>query len=159
MEHFRNIGLIGRMGSVKVVETLRKLKKILFDEDYHLIIEEKTSTLLPGHGMQVCSVKMMGETCDLVIVVGGDGSLLGAAREMAKSNVPLLGVNRGHLGFLTDISPDEMESKLTQVLNGQYIEERRFLLDVLSLVFFLCLYYVLRIVLYLLLLFLLHFFL
>jgi NAD+ kinase len=126
MEQFKNIGLIGRMGSVTVVETLRRLKRILLDDNYHLIIEEKTSTLLPGHGMQVCSVKMMGETCDLVIVVGGDGSLLGAARELAKSNVPLLGVNRGHLGFLTDISPDEMETRVAQVLNGHFIEEHRF---------------------------------
>ncbi|WP_250658715.1 NAD(+) kinase [Alkalimarinus coralli] len=130
MDHFRNIGLIGRMGSVKVVETLRNLKKYLLNEGYHMIVEENTSTLLPGHGLQVSSVKMMGEVCDLVIVVGGDGSLLGAARELAKSNVPLLGVNRGRLGFLTDISPKELEEKVGEVLSGEYIEERRFLLEV-----------------------------
>jgi NAD+ kinase len=130
MDHFRNIGLIGRMGSVKVVETLRSLKKYLLNEGYHMIIEENTSTMLPGHGLQVSSVKMMGEVCDLVIVIGGDGSLLGAARELAKSNVPLLGVNRGRLGFLTDISPSELEEKVGGVLNGEYIEERRFLLEV-----------------------------
>jgi len=130
MDNFRNIGLIGRMGSVKVVETLRRLKKILSEEDCHVIIEEKTSGILPGHGLQVCSIKMMGETCDLVIVVGGDGSLLGAARALAKSNVPVLGVNRGRLGFLTDISPDDMETKVKQVFCGHYLEELRFLLDV-----------------------------
>jgi len=130
MEHFRNIGLIGRLGSVKVIETLRRLKKFLLAGGYHLILEENAATLIPGHGLQVCSVKMMREACDLVIVVGGDGSLLGAARDLAKSNVPLLGVNRGSLGFLTDISPDELEAKMTDVLNGEFIEERRFLLDV-----------------------------
>lgn len=130
MEHFRNIGLIGRMGSVQVVETLRRLKKYLNAEGYHLIIEENIGALIPGHGLQVSSVKMMGEVCDLVIVVGGDGSLLGAARELAKSDVPLLGVNRGRLGFLTDISPDELETKIKEVLEGQYIQEKRFLLDV-----------------------------
>lgn len=129
MESFRNIGVIGRMGSVKVVETLRHLKSWLIQEGYLVIIEEDTATMMPGHGLQVASKKLIGEICDLVIVVGGDGSLLGAARELAKSNVPLLGVNRGHLGFLTDISPSELERRLERVLGGEYIEESRFLLD------------------------------
>ncbi len=130
MDNFRNIGLIGRMGSARVVDTLRRLKKFLSAEGHYLIIEENIGALIPGHGLQVSSVKMMGEVCDLVIVVGGDGSLLGAARELAKSDVPLLGVNRGRLGFLTDISPDELEEKVKAVLSGQFIQEKRFLLDV-----------------------------
>jgi len=85
--------------------------------------------MLPGHGLQVASKKLLGEICDLVIVVGGDGSLLGAARELAKSKIPLLGVNRGRLGFLTDISPADLEERLEKVLQGEYIEETRFLLD------------------------------
>jgi NAD+ kinase len=72
---------------------------------------------------------MMGEICDLVIVVGGDGSLLGAARALCRYNVPVLGVNRGGLGFLTDISPDELEARVGEVLAGQYLVENRFLLD------------------------------
>lgn len=130
MDSFRNIGLIGRMGSVKAVETLRRLKRFLIDEGYFLVLEENTATMMPGHGLQVSSVKMMGEICDLVIVVGGDGSLLGAAREIARSDVPILGVNRGRLGFLTDISPDDIEAGVADVLEGHYLEERRFLLEV-----------------------------
>lgn len=129
MDQFRNIGVIGRMGSVKVVETLRQLKHYLISNNYHVIIEEDTSTMLPGHGLQVASKKLLGEICDLVIVVGGDGSLLGAARELAKSKIPLLGVNRGRLGFLTDISPSDLEERLEKVLQGEYVEETRFLLD------------------------------
>jgi NAD+ kinase len=129
MDQFRNIGVIGRMGSVKVVESLRQLKQYLINNNYHVIIEEDTSTMLPGHGLQVASKKLLGEICDLVIVVGGDGSLLGAARELAKSKIPLLGVNRGRLGFLTDISPADLEERLAKVLQGEYIEETRFLLD------------------------------
>ncbi|MDI9245044.1 NAD(+) kinase [Marinobacter sp. CHS3-4] len=129
MDQFRNIGVIGRMGSVKVVESLRQLKQYLINNNYHVIIEEDTSTMLPGHGLQVASKKLLGEICDLVIVVGGDGSLLGAARELAKSKIPLLGVNRGRLGFLTDISPSDLEERLAKVLQGEYIEETRFLLD------------------------------
>ncbi|TGN39883.1 NAD(+) kinase [Marinobacter confluentis] len=129
MDQFRNIGVIGRMGSSKVVESLRQLKQYLINNNYHVIIEEDTSTMLPGHGLQVASKKLLGEICDLVIVVGGDGSLLGAARELAKSKIPLLGVNRGRLGFLTDISPSDLEERLEKVLQGEYIEETRFLLD------------------------------
>ena len=99
MDQFRNIGVIGRMGSVKVVESLRQLKQYLITNNYHVILEEDTASMLPGHGLQVASKKPLGEICDLVIVVGGDGSLLGAARELAKFKIPLLGVNRGRLGF------------------------------------------------------------
>lgn len=129
MEHFRNIGLIGRIGSVQVVETLKRLKNYLIGEGVHVILEDTTATVLPGHGLQVSTRKLMGEICDLVIVVGGDGSLLGAARALANHNVPVLGVNRGQLGFLTDILPQELEEKVGEVLSGKYIEETRFLLD------------------------------
>ena len=129
MEQFRNIGLIGRIGSVQVVETLKRLRNYLIGEGYHVILEDTTATVLPGHGLQVSTRKLMGEICDLVIVVGGDGSLLGAARALAHYNVPVLGVNRGQLGFLTDISPQELEDKVGEVLAGEYIEESRFLLD------------------------------
>ncbi len=71
----------------------------------------------------------MGETQDLIIVIGGDGSLLSAARMAIKVNVPVIGINRGRLGFLTDISPQDMETQLHAVLNGEYSEEHRFLLQ------------------------------
>ncbi len=129
MDQFRNIGVIGRMGSVKVVETLRSLRSYLLRENYQVILDQDTAGMLPGHGLQVASKRLMGEICDLVIVVGGDGSMLGAARELAKSKIPLLGVNRGRLGFLTDISPHDLEERLGEVLQGDYIEESRFLLD------------------------------
>jgi NAD+ kinase len=130
MDHFRNIGLVGRMGSLRVVETLKRLNAFLLKQGYAVIIEEATADLIPGHHTQTSSKKMLGEICDLVIVVGGDGSLLGAARALAGSNVPVLGVNRGRLGFLTDITPAELESQVGDVLAGKYVEESRFLLDV-----------------------------
>ncbi len=129
MEHFRNIGLIGRLGSGRVVDTLRRLKRFLLDKGHTVILEDAVADLLPGHQLQVCSRAMMGEICDLVIVVGGDGSLLGAARVLCSYNVPVLGVNRGGLGFLTDISPDELEQRVGAVLAGEYMAESRFLLD------------------------------
>lgn len=130
MDVFRNIGIIGRLDSNKVIETIKRLKRYLVSEGYHVILDERIADVMPGHGMQVCSVGMLGEVCDLVIVVGGDGSLLGAARALAKYNTPVLGINRGRLGFLTDISPDETMLEAVQaVLDGEYMVERRFLLD------------------------------
>lgn len=129
MEHFRNIGLIGRLGSARVVDTLRRLKRFLLSKGHTVILEDTVAEMLPGHQLQVCSRRMMGEICDLVIVVGGDGSLLGAARALCRSNVPVLGVNRGGLGFLTDISPEELERRVGDVLTGKYMAESRFLLD------------------------------
>ncbi len=130
MDVFRNIGIIGRLDSNKVIETVKRLKRYLVTEGYHVILDERIAEVMPGHGMQVCSVGMLGEVCDLVIVVGGDGSLLGAARALAKYNTPVLGINRGRLGFLTDISPDEtMLDSVQAVLDGEYLVERRFLLD------------------------------
>lgn len=131
MEQFRNIGIIGRMGSSHVLDTIRRLKRYLIERHLHVILEETIAEMLPGHGMQTCSRKLMGEICDLVIVVGGDGSLLGAARAMARHGTPVLGINRGSLGFLTDIRPDELEVKVGEVLAGRYLMESRFLLEAL----------------------------
>jgi len=130
MDQFRNVGLVGRMGSLRVVETLKRLIKFLGSRDCGVILEEATAELIPGHQSQTSGSKLLGETCDLVIVVGGDGSLLGVARALAGSNVPVLGVNRGRLGFLTDITPTEIEVQVGDVLTGKYLEESRFLLDV-----------------------------
>lgn len=129
MEHFRNIGVMGREGN-GVVETLRRLLKLLEARNLTTVLDEGLAMLLPDHGLRVCPRKMIGEICDLVIVVGGDGSLLGAARSLTRHSAPVLGVNRGRLGFLTDISPGEIEAQIGAVLDGKYASEKRFLLDV-----------------------------
>ncbi|MFC2992990.1 MULTISPECIES: NAD(+) kinase [Halomonas] len=126
---FRNIGLIGRLGSPKVVDTLKRLIRFLAERGHHVIIEDRTATVLLNHGHVEASRRTMGQLCDLVIVVGGDGSLLGAARTLCHSGTLVLGVNRGRLGFLTDISPDELEARVGEVLDGRYEVEERFLLD------------------------------
>ncbi len=129
MTQFKTIGLIGRIGNAQVVESLKVLKQFLLSRNLTVILDETTSDALPGHDLQVGDHDKLGELCDLIVVVGGDGSLLGAARSLAKHNIPLLGVNRGRLGFLTDISPVEIETKVGEVLDGKYLIESRFLLD------------------------------
>src|SRR5690606_12812563 len=129
MEQFRNIGIIGRLGSAQVLDTVRRLKKFLLERHLHVILEDSIAEVLPGHGLQTASRKTLGEICDLVVVVGGDGSMLGAARALARYKIPVLGINRGSLGFLTDIKPDELEVKVAEVLEGRFVEENRFLLE------------------------------
>ncbi len=129
-ETFRNIGLVGRPGSNPLVEeTLVALISFLDSKNLRVVLDEETSVRLKQNGHQRANRKILGETCDLVIVVGGDGCLLGAARDLARYKVPLLGVNRGRLGFLTDIHPGEIESRVEEVLNGEYTMEHRFLLE------------------------------
>jgi NAD+ kinase len=131
MEPFRNIGIIGRDGN-GVVESLQRLVVFLRSRGLNIIIGDHIQHLLDASSLQdarICSRKIIGEICDLIIVVGGDGSLLAAARTLARFDVPVLGVNRGRLGFLTDVSPDEIELRVGEVLDGQFRIEKRFLLD------------------------------
>ena len=67
--------------------------------------------------------------CDLIIVIGGDGSILGFAREFGSKGVPILGINLGNLGFLADIPPENIVNSVMEVVNGQYIKDERFFLE------------------------------
>lgn len=128
-EPFRNIGLIAKSESEQALYSLRQLVHYLQGRDAHVILDRELSSALPELKLQAASRAQMGESCDLVIVVGGDGCLLGAARALSRYGVPVLGINRGRLGFLTDILPSEIESRVGQVLDGDYSVEQRFLLD------------------------------
>ncbi|CBL44670.1 Inorganic polyphosphate/ATP-NAD kinase [gamma proteobacterium HdN1] len=129
-DEFKKIGLIGREDSALVVESLLLLIDVLEARNLEVVLSAPTAAMLPhSSGYQIGSREVMGDACDLVIVVGGDGSLLGAARSFARHRVPLLGVNRGRLGFLTDILPSEIEARILDVLDGHYIRESRFLLE------------------------------
>lgn len=130
MNKLRNIGLIGRLGSKQVIDTIKKMITFLTDQGFNVILDQRIAELMPGHCLETSSKKAMGDQCDLVVVVGGDGSLLGAARALSRCNVPVLGVNRGQLGFLTDISPNDFEAKFSEILKGKYSEEERFLLKI-----------------------------
>lgn len=128
METFKTIGIIGRDGS-SADQTLKVLTNFLARKKRKVILGEDIAPLLPKSRFPVMSHARLGEACDLLIVIGGDGSLLGAARMLARYYVPVLGINRGRLGFLTDILPDEIEERVGAVLAGEYRLEKRFLLN------------------------------
>ena len=126
---FQTVGLVGRSQQDGLEPVLDELLALLKARGATILIEDRLAEISPEEGLPRCSVEQIGEQADLVIVIGGDGSLLGAARTLARFDIPVLGVNRGRLGFLTDISPDELHTQVPQVLDGQYSRENRFLLD------------------------------
>lgn len=110
-----------------VSESLHKLIQFLNQQKIEIVQDIETSSFFDLK-LPVLPRNDMGKKEDLIIVVGGDGSLLSAARMAIKVNAPIIGINRGRLGFLTDIVPHEIESQLGPVLEGHYAEENRFLL-------------------------------
>lgn len=126
---FTTVGLVGRNQQDGLDVVLQELIALLAQRGHTIILEDRLGELVPDHGCQLGNRDEIGQQCDLVIVTGGDGSLLSAARTLAKYETPVLGVNRGRLGFLTDITPDLIAEEVPAVLDGSYDMERRFLLD------------------------------
>lgn len=128
---FRHIALIGKYRSAEVAGALAQLAQFLNEQGATVWLEQQTFEAVGGIGQtQVKSFEEIGEHADLAIVVGGDGTMLAAARSLAMYTVPLLGINQGSLGFLTDVAREEMIARLGEVLKGKYLRERRMLFDV-----------------------------
>ena len=126
---FEAIGIVGRLGSDNVAHTVMRLTQLLIREGKRFAVDEPLAQAAGDLNCPRMSRDELGAWADLIIVVGGDGTLLGAARDLARYEVPLLGINRGRLGFLTDIMPFEMEAGVMAVLGGDYVAEDRFLLQ------------------------------
>ncbi len=120
---------MGRSQQEGLTDVLGELVRLLQGLGKELVLESRLAELVEDTSIPRASLDEIGEDSDLVIVVGGDGSLLSAARTLAKYETPVLGVNRGRLGFLTDISPDDIAVQVPAVLAGEYTRESRFLLD------------------------------
>jgi len=128
LKAFKKIALVGKPGSRAAQETIDVLCEQINGLGLEVFLPESDKYDFPsGHANKI-PFDSIGEHCDLVIVVGGDGSMLKTARDLIDSEVPMLGINRGHLGFLTDIRPTEVDSRVPPILEGQYTLERRFLL-------------------------------
>ena len=129
MSHFKRIGLLGSLDVAEVKESLHKLECFLISQGREVVYEEQAAKLVDWSVDKSLPIEEFAGAIDLGIVVGGDGSMLSACRAMAANGIPLLGINRGRLGFLTDISPDEIEARVMPVLNGEYKQTRRFMLE------------------------------
>lgn len=120
---------MGRLRSPESAHTLRELMLLLKQNQFHYILEKETASLFSQVDCPIYSRNTFADHCDIVIVVGGDGSLLQAAHAVVNKGIPVVGINRGRLGFLTDISPDELNSRILKLLSGEYQVEKRFLLQ------------------------------
>ena len=132
MADFKRIGLVGRPNHSGVVDSLSRLFAFLSEKDVEIVLDDVTAGLIENPDVNECTREELSSRCDLVIVVGGDGSMLNVAKFIASDQVPVIGINRGKLGFLTDVLPNEIETNIADVLNGNYSVEKRFLLDVVA---------------------------
>jgi NAD+ kinase len=128
-KHYKTIGLIGKPNHDGASDTIQTLHDYLLANEYQVIVELSVAQSLDIKNMKIGSLTDIGQHADLAIVVGGDGYMLGAARVLACFDIGVIGVNRGNLGFLTDLSPAEVIEPLTQILAGKSRSEQRFIIE------------------------------
>ena len=129
MPQFRTVGIVGkRSDAPQVGATLRRLADHLRLRGCQVLLDSEGARQLQGRAEAGVPIAVLGARCDLIVAVGGDGTLLHAARAMAEHRVPLMGINLGRLGFLVDVSPDDLESALDAILEGAYQVDHRALL-------------------------------
>jgi NAD+ kinase len=129
-ERFHRISLIARHGSPSGTAPLGSLARFLIARGHEVAVDADTARLEGLDGVGTLGDDGWPQATDLAIVLGGDGTMLSIARRLAPFDVPLIGVNLGRLGFLTDIPLAGLEPKLAEMLDGRYTEERRTLLAV-----------------------------
>lgn len=125
-DDFQRIGLIAKPDDPDIGNTIARLADYLVGRGLTVVAGPVAARVLGCKSVQRTD---MGEQCDLCIVVGGDGTLLDAARIMARHDVPLVGINRGRLGFMVDVSPDDMTDSLDEIFRGDGIVERRLMIQ------------------------------
>lgn len=126
---YKTVGLIGKPNHEGASTTIKILHDYLSVNKYNVIIENSVAPSIPLKEMHTGTLTDIGEQADLAIVVGGDGYMLGAARVLACYDIGVIGVNRGNLGFLTDLSPAEIIEPLKQILAGESRSEQRFIIE------------------------------
>jgi len=126
---FLKIGLVGKYTNPEARSTLASLVTFLQSKKIEIAMEPASAQLMPDLLIKPLAREALATFCDLIIVVGGDGSLLDVARSLVNHNIPIVGVNRGRRGFLTDISPQALTQSLEPILRGEFQKEQRFLIE------------------------------
>ena len=126
MTMFNTIAIITNNSTSEIINTLQTVIDYLHEHEKEVILDEFSVRLLPNLDLPQGNAEYFGANCDLAIAIGGDGTMLRAAHLLADYNVPLLGINRGRLGFLADIPANAVVRRLDEVLRGNFIEDERF---------------------------------
>lgn len=126
---FKTVAILGKVNHEMVNQTIKSIYDLLIAHQYEVIVESRIAKQLSVPPQYCLDIVDIGKMADVAVVVGGDGHMLGAARVLARYHVPVIGVNRGNLGFLTDLAPNNFADGLLAVLEGNYQQENRFLLE------------------------------
>ena len=135
---FRHVALIGKYQAVvsggfagagrSSRHALEAVAQFLHDKGCEVVFEQDTANNVGVTGYPVMDAERIGTQCDLALVVGGDGTMLGIGRKLARFGVPLIGINQGRLGFVTDIAFEDFEGVLGPILAGEFVEDHRSLM-------------------------------
>src|SRR5437764_3794204 len=132
---FRQVALIGKYHAAVAPAvaagtraSLEDIANFLTSQGCEVLVERDTAAVIGLTGLPTAEVGAIGTQCDLGLVVGGDGTLLGIGRQLARHGVPLIGINQGRLGFITDIPLDQYRTVLPPMLAGEYEEDQRTLM-------------------------------
>jgi NAD+ kinase len=129
MSHsFQSIALVGNTADLRVAECMLSVASHIYERGMRALVDPGVRLAFQPDSVVACPERDFATRADLIIAIGGDGTLLYAVRLLAGHSVPLLGINRGRLGFLTDVSPKSMLEDIDTVLGGRYGEDRRSLL-------------------------------
>ena len=123
---FGKIALVGKLGSPEIAASLRELAAFLKKRGCEVLIEKETAAEIGEQGLDYVGI---GTRADLAVVIGGDGTLLAAARNLVRHHVPVVGVNLGRVGFMTDIGHRDMQEGIGAILDGNYTMKDRAALD------------------------------
>src|SRR6185369_162187 len=124
---FKRVALIGKQ-TPEIAQSLRALRDLLRKRGCEVMLERDTAASVGENG-SVAGYDDIGRSADLAIVIGGDGTMLAAARNLAHHKVPLAGINQGRLGFMTDIALNEMSASVGAILEGRHTIEERALIE------------------------------
>lgn len=125
------VGVIGKRADPAALPTLITLCRLLREMGRDVLVDDVHAGIAQAEQLAAVPRSELGRRCQLIVVVGGDGTLLDAGRSLAASGVPLLGINQGRLGFMVDVRPDQMQLALEAVLAGKGVRDDRLLLDML----------------------------
>ena len=128
-QRFRHAAIVGKHQAQGMRELLDELAQFLQREGLDVSFERATAENTGLTAYRALSTAEIGSSCDLVVVVGGDGTMLGIARELARHDIPLVGINQGRLGFITDIPVGQFREALAPMIAGDFEEEHRSMLE------------------------------
>ena len=126
---FRHAALVGKYQARGIRAVLEDVAHLLVRAGLDVSLEAETALNTGMTDYPALSIKEIGQQCDVAVVLGGDGTMLAIARELARFNIPLIGINQGRLGFITDIQLKDVATALPLILSGQYEEEHRVMLE------------------------------